>query len=86
MQIRLLTVYSAYTGSAEIPQIRIQGKWLEKLGFNDGKKFIVEEKYGQLVIRLVHFEEAPEGQNTNSTSAPTSKYLFELVITNIVKM
>lgn len=67
MQIRLLTVYGTYTGSTEIPQIRIQGKWLEKLGFNNGKKFIVEEKYGQLVIRLVRFEEASEGQDTDRT-------------------
>ena len=67
MQIRLLTVYSTYTSSTEIPQIRIQGKWLEKLGFHVGKKFIIEEKYGQLVIRLVHFEEASHGQDTNSS-------------------
>jgi toxic protein SymE len=56
MQVRLLTIYSTYTGSTEIPQIRIQGKWLEKLGFIQGKKFIVEEKQGQLTLRVVSLE------------------------------
>lgn len=57
MQIRLLTVYSTYTGSTEIPQIRIQGKWLEKLGFHEGKKILIQEKHGELLIKLVQIEE-----------------------------
>lgn len=57
MQVRLLTVYSTYIGSTELPQIRIQGKWLEKLGFRKGKKFIVQEKHGELLIKLVQIDE-----------------------------
>jgi len=40
----------------EVAQIRISGKWLEALGFKIGSNYIVEEKYGQLVLRLVHME------------------------------
>lgn len=36
--------------------IRITGKWLEKLGFSSGKKIIVEERYGQLVLKAVIIE------------------------------
>ncbi len=56
MQVRLLTIASVLSNNSEIPQIRIQGKWLEKLGFRQGKKFIVEESQGQLIIRLVSLE------------------------------
>ncbi len=56
MQVRLLTIASVFSNNSEIPQIRIQGKWLEKLGFKQGKKFIVEESQGQLIIRLVSLE------------------------------
>ncbi|EPR08080.1 SymE family type I addiction module toxin [Ruminiclostridium papyrosolvens] len=56
MQVRLLTVYSTYINNSEIPQIRIQGKWLEKLGFIQGKKFIVEEKQGQLTLKVISLE------------------------------
>jgi hypothetical protein len=37
----------------EVPFIRIQGIWLEKLGFTTGKKMIIEESYGKLVLKLV---------------------------------
>ncbi|HWQ72622.1 MAG TPA: SymE family type I addiction module toxin [Desulfitobacteriaceae bacterium] len=56
MQVRLLTIASVFSNNSEIPQIRIQGKWLEKLGFRQGKKFSVEERQGQLIIRLVSLE------------------------------
>jgi toxic protein SymE len=57
MQVRLLTIYSSYTNNTEIPQIRIQGKWLEKLGFREGKKILIQEKHGELLIKLVQIEE-----------------------------
>ena len=56
MQVRLLTVYSTTAGNAEVPQIRIQGKWLEKIGFKTNAKIIIEEKQGQLIIRKVQIE------------------------------
>ena len=57
MQVRLLTIYSTYTNNTKIPQIRIQGKWLEKLGFSEGKKILIQEKRGELVIKLVQIED-----------------------------
>lgn len=57
MKVRVLTVSSIYSSSKEVPQIRIQGVWLEKLGFRPGKKIIVEESYGKLVLKLVSFTE-----------------------------
>ena len=44
--------------------IRITGKWLEKLGFSSGKKVMVEERYGQLVLKTVKIEN--EGQAEES--------------------
>ncbi|WP_313558954.1 SymE family type I addiction module toxin [Ruminiclostridium cellobioparum] len=43
MQARKLTVYSTTSGNAEVPQIRIQGKWLEKIGFQPNSKIIIEK-------------------------------------------
>lgn len=50
---RLLTVSSVYINNQQIPQIRIQGKWLNNLGFCIRCRVEVEEKQGELVIRLV---------------------------------
>ncbi|MHB8064123.1 MAG: SymE family type I addiction module toxin [Ruminiclostridium sp.] len=58
MKVRLLTITSMGMDSKEAPMIRITGKWLERLGFGIGKKIMVEEKYGQLVIKVITVEEA----------------------------
>ena len=50
---RLLTVSGAFINNQLIPQIRIQGKWLNDLGFSVRCRVEVEEKQGQLVIRLI---------------------------------
>ncbi|MFC5702777.1 SymE family type I addiction module toxin [Cohnella faecalis] len=50
---RVLTVSSAFINNQLIPQIRIQGKWLNDLGFSIGYKVVVEEIQGQLIIRVV---------------------------------
>ena len=57
MKVRLLTISSTTAGNKEVPQIRMQGNWLEKLGFITGKKIMIEESYGKLLIRLVTIEE-----------------------------
>lgn len=56
MQVRLLTVLSTTANDTEVPQIRLQGKWLEKQGFKPNTKVVVEEKFGQLLIRVVQIE------------------------------
>ena len=48
---RKLKVYEAPTGAADsIPLIRLQGKWLEKLGFETGDMITVREEEGKLII------------------------------------
>jgi toxic protein SymE len=37
----------------DIPCIRLQGRWLERLGFKPGNNVIVQEGSGRLVIELV---------------------------------
>jgi len=46
MQKRILSVYYSYTGDKEVPQIRLQGKWLKELGFETGKKIVVLAENG----------------------------------------
>lgn len=59
MKVRVLTISSTMPGKKEVPQIRIQGVWLEKLGFTPGEKIIVAESYGKLVLRRISFTEEP---------------------------
>lgn len=57
MNQRILTVsYIAPYNRKEMPLIRIQGRWLEKLGFTIGKKIIVKEKYDKLIILIANQE------------------------------
>ncbi|KGM99547.1 type I toxin-antitoxin system SymE family toxin [Clostridium botulinum] len=42
--------YQRSTGYKSVPQIRMQGKWLEELGFETGSKINVECEEGKLVI------------------------------------
>lgn len=57
LKVRLITVSEMMANNKPVPQIRLQGKWLDKLGFKAGRKVIVEEKFGQVLIRLVNIEE-----------------------------
>ncbi len=51
MTKRNLKVYEAPTGRASnIPSIRLQGKWLEKFGFETGDMITVREEEGKLII------------------------------------
>jgi hypothetical protein len=49
---RQLTVSCAFINNQQIPQIRIQGKWLNDLGFSIRCKVELEEKEGELIIKL----------------------------------
>ncbi len=53
MKVRVSTISSITANTKEVPQIRIQGIWLDKLGFKSGKKVIIEESYGKLTLKLV---------------------------------
>lgn len=50
--MRELTVYYIYVGENCYPMIRLQGRWLEMLGFKIGKKVVVEESRSKLIITL----------------------------------
>lgn len=63
MGSRVLTVSSSYPyttvkrGYIEVPIIRLQGKWLHRLGFKAGSKVQVTcQGYGELCIKLVKEE------------------------------
>ncbi len=53
MKVRISTISCVTANGKEVPQIRIQGIWLDKLGFKTGKKVIIEESYGKLVLKLI---------------------------------
>lgn len=59
MDTRILTVYTTSPYSdfrgrfIEVPLIRLQGKWLERLGFQAGHKVQVLEHKNKLTIKLV---------------------------------
>jgi site-specific DNA recombinase len=55
---RVLTVSSAFINNQQIPQIRIQGKWLNDLGFSIGNKVEVVEDDGKMTISII-LEEKP---------------------------
>jgi len=52
---RILTVYYTYlnNGKDRWPLIRLQGKWLQDLGFQSGNKITIEEHSGALLIKAV---------------------------------
>ena len=53
---RLLTVSSAYINNQQIPQIRIQGKWLNDLGFSIRCRVEVEEMQGELILKVIKLD------------------------------
>ncbi|WP_169717662.1 SymE family type I addiction module toxin [Sporomusa silvacetica] len=54
---RILTVYYTYlNGKDRRPLIRLQGKWLQDLGFHSGNKIAIEEHGGTLLIKAVYDE------------------------------
>lgn len=41
------------------PQIRLEGKWLEELGFETGRSFRITTEHGRIVIEL---EDSPSNR------------------------
>ena len=52
MKDRRLKVGYIYSNDKEVPMIRLAGDWLNRQGFSLGKKVIVREMPGQIVIQL----------------------------------
>jgi toxic protein SymE len=54
---RKLKVYSkyqarAYGKAATIPEIRLLGKWLDRLGFKEGQMVTIDQKKNKLIITV----------------------------------
>lgn len=57
---RLLTVSSAFINNHQIPQIRIQSKWLNDLKFSIRCRVEVIEQKGEMIIRLINTDSETE--------------------------
>jgi len=42
----------AWNTSTIVPEIRLEGKWLEELGFKSGNKVVIEQQQHKLIITL----------------------------------
>jgi toxic protein SymE len=55
-KIRRLTVYTKFRertyDNTAVPEIRLEGRWLEKVGFNRGQRVKIEQEQGRLIITL----------------------------------
>jgi len=64
MPQRNLKIYSKFRSRkydmTKIPAIRLEGKWLDKLGFKEGKQVTIEISSNKLIIHLL------EETNNNS--------------------
>jgi toxic protein SymE len=54
---RKLKIYAKYQsrrwgGGVSIPEIRLEGKWLDELGFKKGQTVIIEQEQNKLTITL----------------------------------
>jgi len=36
-----------------IPEIRLQGKWLDKLGFKEGRQIVIQQEPNKLTIMIL---------------------------------
>jgi toxic protein SymE len=55
-KFRILKIYSKFRyrtwDNTTVPEIRIEGKWLEKLGFKQGNEILIEQKKNKLIITV----------------------------------
>lgn len=55
-KIRKLKIQSKFeeriAGNITVPYIRIEGKWLESLGFKEGEHVQIEEEQGKIIIQV----------------------------------
>jgi len=53
-KLKIHTKYQsrAYGATTSIPEIRLEGKWLDKLGFKQGQMVIIDQKKNKLTITV----------------------------------
>jgi hypothetical protein len=71
MSSRILTISGFYPSSSlkPVPAVRVQGKWLENIGFCVGCKVEIYESAGEITIKLA---ESPENES-NAESKSNKK-------------
>jgi toxic protein SymE len=56
MNSRKLKIYSRFQKSSNrlitVPEIRLRGKWLDKIGFGKGKIVNIQQKKNKLIITV----------------------------------
>jgi toxic protein SymE len=56
-KLRRQKIYSKYRSRTHdnitIPEIRLEGKWLEKLGFKEGQQIIIQQEQNKLTIMVL---------------------------------
>ncbi len=61
-----------------VPLIRLSGLWLKNLGFEIGKKFVIQSDHSQVSLVLTDFYYANASKNTeNKQGKPTSVYMVK---------
>ncbi len=60
-RFRKLKIHSKFRtrrwDNTTIPEIRLEGKWLDELGFKQGQIVIIEQEQNKLTIRLDNGQE-----------------------------
>ncbi|AUP77659.1 SymE family type I addiction module toxin [Flavivirga eckloniae] len=56
-KFRILKIYSKFryrrwSNNYTVPEIRLEGRWLEQLGFEKGKEVLIEQKKNKLIITM----------------------------------
>lgn len=56
-KFRILKIYSKFRyrrwgNNYTVPEIRLEGQWLEQLGFEQGNKVLIEQKNNKLIITV----------------------------------
>jgi len=56
-KVRILKIYSKFRyrrwgNNYSVPEIRLEGQWLEQLGFEQGNEVLIEQKKKKLIITV----------------------------------
>lgn len=56
-KLRILKIYSKFRyrkwgNNYTVPEIRLEGQWLEQLGFEQGNEVLIEQENNKLIITI----------------------------------
>ncbi|MEO0556381.1 MAG: SymE family type I addiction module toxin [Bacteroidota bacterium] len=64
-RVKTLKIYTKHRARrwdyTTVPEIRLEGRWLEKLGFKEGDQVHIEQQHNKLTITL-HQEIQPQNE------------------------